>query len=116
MDTPLLEVKNLTKTFGGVKAVNNNSFNIGRGEIVGLIGPNGSGKTTTIRSIMGILKPSDGQVLFKGKDITGCSTAAITNMGMAMTFQVIKPFRRLRPYSTSWCLPFPPGRARKVNG
>jgi len=95
MDTPLLEVKNLTKIFGGVKAVNGNSFNIRKGEIVGLIGPNGSGKTTTIRCLMGVLKPTSGQVLFKGKDITGSPTSTITNMGMAMTFQVIKPFRRL---------------------
>jgi branched-chain amino acid transport system ATP-binding protein len=92
---PLLEVENLTKHFGGVKAVDGNTFHIARGEIVGLIGPNGSGKTTTIRSLMGILKPTAGEVRFKGKNITGKPTSAITNMGMAMTFQVVKPFRRL---------------------
>ncbi len=92
---PLLEVENLTKKFGGVTAVNGNSFHIGRNEMVGLIGPNGSGKTTTIRTLMGILKPTEGTVRFKGKKITGRSTADITNMGMAMTFQVTKPFRRL---------------------
>jgi branched-chain amino acid transport system ATP-binding protein len=95
MSTPLLEVENLTKDFGGVRAVDGNSFQIDRNEMVGLIGPNGSGKTTTIRAVMGILKPTAGRVRFKGKNITGKSTSAITNMGMAMTFQVTKPFRRL---------------------
>lgn len=95
MSDNLLEVKNLTKDFGGVRAVNGNSFNIGRNEMVGLIGPNGSGKTTTIRSIMGILKPTAGTVKFKGRDITGAHTSDITNSGLAMTFQVTKPFRKL---------------------
>jgi long-chain acyl-CoA synthetase len=93
--TPLLQVENLRKSFGGIRAVDDVSFEISKGEIVGLIGPNGSGKTTTIRAIMGILKPTAGTVKFKGKDITTLSTARVTNLGMAMTFQVIKPFRHL---------------------
>jgi len=65
-----LEVQNLTKTFGGLAAVNNVSFKIERDEIVGLIGPNGSGKTTLIRCLLGILKPDSGKVILNGKDIT----------------------------------------------
>ena len=95
MATPFLQVQNLTKDFGGLRAVNNVSFTIERNEIVGLIGPNGAGKTTTIRLLMNILKPSSGKVILKGKDITGMKTSGIVNMGMAPTFQVVKPFRHL---------------------
>lgn len=95
MTEPFLEVKNLTKVFGGLVAVSNVSFEIGRDEIVGLIGPNGSGKTTTIRMITGILKPTSGEIRFKGEDITGKPIWVITNKGIASTFQVVKPFRRL---------------------
>lgn len=95
MNPPLLEVKNLTKKFGGLTAVEDVSFQIGRDEIVGLIGPNGAGKTTTIRLLMSILKPSSGRILFKGEDITDMSTSNIVNRGMTLTFQVVKPFRHL---------------------
>lgn len=95
MIEPFLEVKNLTKTFGGIRATDNVSFEIGRNEIVGLIGPNGAGKTTLIRLLMGILKPTSGKVFFKGKEITGKPIWKITNAGIAATFQVVKPFRNL---------------------
>ncbi len=67
VDTPFLEVEKLTKSFGGLKAINEASFQVGRDEMVGLIGPNGAGKTTAIRLITGILKPTSGAVRFKGK-------------------------------------------------
>jgi len=95
MNVPFLEVEKLTKRFGGIVAVNNVSFRIGRAEIVGLIGPNGSGKTTLIRLITGILKPDAGKVRFRGDDITGCRPWHIVDKGIAGTFQVVKPFRRL---------------------
>ena len=95
MGTPFLQVENLTKDFGGLRAVDNVSFTIERNEIVGLIGPNGAGKTTTIRLLMNILKPTSGRVLLKGEDITRMKTAKIVNRGMACTFQVVKPFRHL---------------------
>ena len=95
MTTPFLQVKNLTKDFGGLRAVDDVSFTIERNEIVGLIGPNGAGKTTTIRLLMNILKPTSGKVLLKGEDITGLKTAKIVNKGLASTFQVVKPFRHL---------------------
>ncbi|TET40612.1 MAG: ATP-binding cassette domain-containing protein, partial [Dehalococcoidia bacterium] len=95
MQPPFLEVEKLTKRFGGIVAVNNVSFQIGRAEMVGLIGPNGSGKTTLIRLITGILKPDAGKVRFKGDDITGRRPWHIVEKGIAGTFQVVKPFRRL---------------------
>ena len=90
-----LEVENLTKTFGGLSAVNNVSFKIERDEIVGLIGPNGSGKTTLIRCLLGILKPTSGKVILDGKDITKKRSWEIVQSGMVGTFQVVKPFRHL---------------------
>ena len=95
MIPPYFEVENLTKRFGGLSAVNGISFQISRDEIVGLIGPNGSGKTTLLRLITGILKPDSGKVRFEGKDITGSKPWAIVNQGIAGTFQVARPFRRL---------------------
>jgi branched-chain amino acid transport system ATP-binding protein len=90
-----LEVEGLTKTFGGLSAVNNVSFKIERDEIVGLIGPNGSGKTTLIRCILGILKPDSGKVILDGKDVTKKRPWEIVQRGMVGTFQVVKPFRHL---------------------
>jgi branched-chain amino acid transport system ATP-binding protein len=90
-----LEVEGLTKTFGGLSAVNNVSFKIERDEIVGLIGPNGSGKTTLIRCLLGILKPTSGKVILDGKDITKKRSWEIVQRGMVGTFQVVKPFRHL---------------------
>ena len=95
MGTPFLEVDDITKSFGGLKAVANVSFSMGRDEIVGLIGPNGAGKTTLLRLITGILKADSGSVRFKGKKITGMKTWDIVNLGIACTFQNMRPFRRL---------------------
>jgi len=90
-----LEVEGLTKTFGGLSAVNNVSFKIERDEMVGLIGPNGSGKTTLIRCILGILKPDSGKVILDGKNVTNKRPWDIVQRGMVGTFQVVKPFRHL---------------------
>jgi len=90
-----LEIKNLVKDFGGVRAVDDVSFYVDRDEIVGLVGPNGAGKTTIIRLITSILKPTSGIVRFKGKEITHRPISEIVNFGIASTFQVVKPFRHL---------------------
>jgi branched-chain amino acid transport system ATP-binding protein len=95
MAHPFLEVKDLVKDFGGLRAVNRAVFQIGRDEMVGLIGPNGAGKSTLIRLITGIIKPTSGSVYFKGRDITGQAVSRTVNMGLASTFQVVKPFRSL---------------------
>lgn len=90
-----MQVENLSKSFGGLRAVDNVSFEVGQDEIVGLIGPNGAGKTTVIRLITSILKPTSGVIRFNGVVITGRSTWEIVNMGIASTFQIVKPFRSL---------------------
>jgi branched-chain amino acid transport system ATP-binding protein len=93
--TTFLQVENLSKVFGRLQAVDEVSFQINRDEMVGLIGPNGAGKTTLMRLITGILKPTSGKVKFKGKDITAQATAKTVNLGIAPTFQIVKPFRHL---------------------
>jgi branched-chain amino acid transport system ATP-binding protein len=95
MSQPFLETEELTKEFGGLRAVNSASISMGRHEIIGLIGPNGAGKTTLLRLITGILKPDEGSVRFKGKEIVGKKTWDIVNLGIACTFQNMRPFRRL---------------------
>jgi len=95
MNSPLLEVHQLSKSFGGLKAVNNVSFSMRRDEMIGLIGPNGAGKTTLVRLITGILKADSGKVVFKGRDTGGLRTWDIVNLGIASTFQNMRPFRRL---------------------
>ena len=95
MSQPFLEAEELTKGFGGLRAVNSASFTVDRHEILGLIGPNGAGKTTLLRLITGILRPDEGSVRFKGKEIVGKKTWDIVNLGIACTFQNMRPFRRL---------------------
>ena len=95
MTPSFLEIKKLTKSFGGLRAVNDVGFSMERDQILGLIGPNGAGKTTLLRLITGILKPDGGSVRFMGKEIVGRKTWDIVNMGIACTFQNMRPFRRL---------------------
>ncbi len=95
MTESFLEIKGLTKSFGGLRAVNDVGFSMERDKILGLIGPNGAGKTTLLRLITGILKPDSGKVRFMGKEIVGRKTWDIVNMGIACTFQNMRPFRRL---------------------
>jgi branched-chain amino acid transport system ATP-binding protein len=93
--TPFLRVEGLTKSFGGLVAVNDVGFELRRDQITGLIGPNGSGKTTLVRLITGILRPDRGRVLFNGKDITGRPPWETANRGIVGTFQNMRPFRHL---------------------
>ena len=95
MAVPFLEVEGLTKSFGGLKAVNSVKFRMEQKEMLGLIGPNGAGKTTLLRLLTGILKPDSGSVRFKGKELVGHKIWDIVNMGVACTFQNMRPFRRL---------------------
>lgn len=95
MSQPFLEIDAVTKSFGGLKAVNDVSFHMNHDEIIGLIGPNGAGKTTLLRLITGILKPDSGNIRFKGRTITRMKTWDIVNLGVAGTFQNMRPFRRL---------------------
>jgi branched-chain amino acid transport system ATP-binding protein len=88
----ILTVDQLCKTFGGLKAINNLDFYVDEGEIVGIIGPNGSGKTTALNLITGFLKPNTGKITFQGVDITGLPRYQINQKGIARTFQLCKPF------------------------
>lgn len=88
----LLEVRNVTKRFGGLTALRDLDFHVDAGEIVGLVGPNGSGKTTLFNVIGGALPPNSGRVIFDGQDITGWTPARICHVGIARTFQVVQPF------------------------
>ncbi|MGA2464463.1 MAG: ABC transporter ATP-binding protein [Thermodesulfobacteriota bacterium] len=89
---PVLEVNHLSKSFGGLKAVNNLDFYVNEGEILGLVGPNGSGKTTTFNLILGTQKPDSGSIFFKGKNQVGLRPYEICRHGLARTFQLTKPF------------------------
>jgi branched-chain amino acid transport system ATP-binding protein len=91
----ILEVKNLTKKFGGLTAVNDVNFEVQRGEMLGLIGPNGAGKTTLFHLITGFEKSNSGAIRFNGVDITGKKPYQIVNQGLARTFQLVKSFRHL---------------------
>ena len=91
----ILEVKNLTKKFGGLTAVNDVNFEIKRGELIGLIGPNGAGKTTVFNLLTGFEDPNSGAIRFNGVDITGMKPFRIVNLGMVRTFQLVRSFRYL---------------------
>ena len=91
----ILRGEGLVKRFGGLIAVNEVSFNLYRGEILGLIGPNGAGKTTLFNLITGFLKPDRGKVYFNDKDITGWPPHRIALEGVARTFQLVRPFLRM---------------------
>ena len=95
MGAPLLQVENLCKDFGGLRALSDVSFEIYEDEIMGLIGPNGAGKSTLVRCITSVLKPTQGTVRFRGKDITGLPISDVVNLGIASSSQIVKPFRRL---------------------
>src|SRR6202030_2118408 len=91
----MLAVEGLSKRFGGFLAVNQVSFEVRQGEILGLIGPNGSGKSTTFNLIAGTLRPSSGSIRFDGEDITSLPAHTICRLGVARTFQIPRPFRKL---------------------
>jgi branched-chain amino acid transport system ATP-binding protein len=90
MSEPLLQVEGLTRRFGGLVAVNGLSMNVGASEIVGLIGPNGSGKTTALNLLSGALKPDSGAIRLAGKAVAGLPTHKITRLGLARTFQLVR--------------------------
>ena len=112
---PILKMDEVSKSFGGVKALENVSVEVYPGDILGIIGPNGSGKTTIVNSITGFIKPTSGRVYFKKKNITGMEPHKIADMGVTRTFQVMRPYYSLPAYKNLIIPLFSP-RAKRTGG
>jgi branched-chain amino acid transport system ATP-binding protein len=112
---PLLQVRELSKSFGGVQAVSRVSFELKQGELLGVIGPNGSGKTTLVNLITGFVKPSGGRVEYRGKSIAGLPPYKIVGLGIARTFQMVRPFYQL-PAFKNLIVPLYSPRVKKMAG
>jgi branched-chain amino acid transport system ATP-binding protein len=112
---PILRVEEATKAFGGVLALNRVSFEVGEGEVLGIIGPNGSGKTTVVNCITGFIKMTSGRIFFRGQDITGKPPHKIADMGVTRTFQIMRPYYSLPAYKNLVIPLFSP-RARRTGG
>jgi ABC-type branched-subunit amino acid transport system ATPase component len=112
---PLLQVRDLSKSFGGVQAVSRVSFELKQGELLGVIGPNGSGKTTLVNLITGFVKPSSGGVEYMGKPIAGLPPYKIVGLGIARTFQMVRPFYQL-PAFKNLIVPLYSPRVKKMAG
>jgi len=114
-DRNILVVENLSKNFGGVAAIVKVSLHLKKGELLGIIGPNGSGKTTLVNLLTGFVKPDSGKVVYQGKDITGRSPYKIAEMGIARTFQMVKPFYQLSAFK-NLIIPLYSSRVKKLRG
>jgi branched-chain amino acid transport system ATP-binding protein len=95
MSTPILQLENVSKAFGGIRALRQISFALPEGEIVALIGPNGAGKTTLVNVITGVHRASGGRIIFRGKDVTRQRPFQAARRGLARTFQIVQPFPRM---------------------
>src|SRR5260370_25781361 len=89
--TPVLELRNVSKSFGGLRAVKNVSFALNDGEILFIIGPNGAGKTTVFNLISGFMHPDEGSIVFLGKDVSLRAPHDAASLGIWRTFQIVKP-------------------------
>ncbi len=112
---PLLKVTDLSKAFGGVRALNRVSFELQKGDLLGVIGPNGSGKTTLVNLITGFVKSSSGQVLYRDRDISNWPPYKIVRLGIARTFQMVKPFYQL-PAFKNMVIPLYSPRVKQLVG
>lgn len=113
--SPILKMEGVTKQFGGVTALKDVSFDVFPGDVLGIIGPNGSGKTTIVNSITGFIKPTSGKIFFKGKEITGKKAHKIADMGVTRTFQIMRPYYSLAAYKNLVIPLFSP-RAKRTGG
>lgn len=113
--SPLLRIFGLSKNFGGVQAINDLSMELAEGELLGLIGPNGSGKTTAVNLITGFVKPTEGEITFRDRDITGWAPYKIVRLGIARTFQMVKPFYQLPAYK-NMIIPLYSPRVKQMTG
>jgi len=114
-DEVVLTVENISKSFGGVRAVHGVSFTVRRGSILGVIGPNGSGKTTLVNLITGFVKRDRGEVFFRAKRITGASPHRIADLGVTRTFQIMRPYHSLPAYK-NLIVPLYSPRVRRSTG
>jgi len=112
---PLLKVSGVSKSFGGVLAVASVSFELKEGELLGIIGPNGSGKTTLVNLVTGFVKPNSGRIEYRGKNITGWAPYKIVSLGIARTFQMVRPFYQL-PAFKNLIVPLYSPRVKKLAG
>ncbi len=108
----ILTLKDVSKSFGGIKALDRVSFTVAANEVVGIIGLNGSGKTTTVNAISGFVKPDSGRIEFKDKEISGFPPHKIAALGIARTFQTVRPFHNL-PAFKNLIIPLYSPRIRK---
>ncbi len=91
----MLEVRDVSKSFGGLKAVSDLSFHVKQGEFIGVIGPNGAGKTTLMNLVTGYMQPTSGEILFEGRSLAGLAPYQISHRGVGRTFQVVRPFAEM---------------------
>ena len=111
----ILEVKGITKTFGGVTALDSVSVDVEENSLLGIIGPNGSGKTTFVNIVTGFVSPDRGSVLFKGKELIGLPPYTVTNRGIGRAFQMVKPFFHL-PAFKNLIVPLSSRRVKAFSG
>ncbi|WP_437761002.1 ABC transporter ATP-binding protein [Sorangium sp. So ce1389] len=91
----MLQVQGIARRFGGLQALSDVTFGVDEGEIVGLIGPNGAGKTTLFNAVSGVHAPEQGRIVFRGQDITGLPPYRVAHLGLARTFQIVRPLHEL---------------------
>ena len=113
--SPLLKVRDLSKSFGGVQALSKVSFDLSEGELLGVIGPNGSGKTTLVNLITGFVKSTSGSVFYQDQDITNKAPYKVIRLGIARTFQMVKPFYQL-PAFKNMIIPLYSPRVKQMAG
>jgi branched-chain amino acid transport system ATP-binding protein len=111
----IIEIQKLTKAFGGVIAVSELDCTIKRGELLGIIGPNGSGKTTLVNLMTGFIKPTSGKILYNGQNISRMPAHKIIQLGIARTFQMVRPFYQLPAYK-NMIIPLYSPRVKKMPG
>ena len=95
MSAPVLSISHISKSFGGIKAVKDVSFDVAKGEVLGLIGPNGSGKSTLFNCVLGQLKPDTGEVKVNGQSVSGMRAAELNKLGVGRTFQQLSVFPQM---------------------
>ena len=113
--SPMLKVSALYKNFGGVQAIRDLNFELNQGELLGLIGPNGSGKTTAVNLITGFVKPTEGEIIYRGRNITDMPPYKVVRLGIARTFQMVKPFYQLPAYK-NMIIPLYSPRIKETTG